>query len=219
MGSTKIESPAPPAQPSTADAINAWVASMPQVYETQMRYAPLQAQQQVSLAQQYALPYGEALQTAQEAMYPGTTALQEKLANQAIAGMDSEVPDWMRNEYLSNLNANMGTNVGAPIAADYVSRGLLQQKQDWQNYYRDLGLSLTGRQPLTQAQTPATSDYMSNYSPTSVMGYTSNNYGTYSGLYGSMYNANANVAAQGNPYFNAVAGIAGMGLGGWMSKP
>jgi hypothetical protein len=59
---------------------------------------------------------------------------------------------------------------------------------------------------------------MSNYTPTSVMGYTSNNYGTYGSMYGNMYNANANLAAQGNPYFNAMAGVAGMGLGGWMSR-
>ncbi len=191
FGGGGVEQPSPPAQPSTADAINAWVQSMPQVYQTQMQYAPLQAAQQVQLAQQYALPYGQALQTAQEAMYPGTTALQEQLAGQAQTGMTGQVPDWQRQQYLSNLRANLGTNIGSGIGADYTSRGLLQQNQDWQNYYRDLGLSLTGRQPLTQATTPATSDYMSNFTPATNMNYVSSTYSPYASAYANMYGTNA----------------------------
>jgi hypothetical protein len=189
---TSIEQPTPTSQPSTAEAVNAWVQSMPQVYQTQMQYAPLQAQQQVELAQQYAQPLGEAYKTAQAAMYPETSKLQEQLATQASEGMQSNVPDWMRQEYLSNLNANLGSNAGSGIGADYASRGLLQQKQDWQSYYRDLGLSVAGRQPLTQATTPTTSDYMSNFSPNSNMNYMANTYGTYSNAYANMYGTNAN---------------------------
>jgi len=210
MGSTNIEQPSPPAQPSTADAINAWVQSMPQVYETQMQYAPLQAQQQVELAQQYALPYGQALQTAQEAMYPGTTALQENLAGQALEGMESGVPEWMQQQYLSNLRANLGTNIGSGIGADYTSRGLLQQQHEWQNYYQNLGLSLTGRQPLTQAATPATTDYMSTYSPASNMNYMASTYSPYASAYSSMYGANAGLAGQ---KYQSNMNLIGSGIG------
>lgn len=198
--STNIEQPTPPAAPSTSEAVQAWVQSMPQVYETQMQYAPKQAQQQVELAQQYAQPLGQAYQQAQAAMYPETSALQEQLATQASQGMTSEVPDWMRQEYLSNLRANLGTNIGSPIGADYTSRGLLQQKQDWQSYYRDLGLSVAGRQPLSQPQTPATSDYMSQFTPTANMDYMANTYGKYANAYSSMYGTNA--AYQNNMFQN-----------------
>jgi hypothetical protein len=132
--------------------------------------------------------------------------------------MTSEVPDWMRNEYLSNLNANIGTNVGAPVGADYVSRGLLQQKQDWQNYYRDLGLSLTGRQPLTQAQTPATSDYMSNYTPTSVMGYTSSTYSPYASSYANMYGTNASYGLGQQKIMQDYIGMGMQGAGMFMAS-
>ena len=52
MGSTKIEQPSPPPQPSTADAIQAYVEGLPQMYETQMQYAPLLQQQQIGLMAQ-----------------------------------------------------------------------------------------------------------------------------------------------------------------------
>jgi len=215
-GGGGYEAPAAPAQPSTADAVNAWIAGMPQVYQTQMEYAPKQAAQAVQLAQQYALPYGEAMKAAQEGLYPGTTALQEKLAAQAIEGMDSDVPDWMRDEYLSNLSANMGTNVGAPIAADYVSRGLLQQKKDWQDYYRNLGLTLTNRSPLTQASTPNTSDYMSNYTPNSVMGFMGNTYGTAGNIYGNQLSY---ASQQGGGNMGGLGSGLGMLAGGLLALP
>jgi len=176
--------PQAPSQPSTADAVNAWIQGMPQVYQTQMEYAPKQAAQAVELAKTYAQPYGEAMKTAQEALYPGTSAIQEKLANQALTGMDSTIPDWMKQQYQSNVNANLGTNVGSGMSADYVSRGLLEQQKGWNDYYRNLGLSVSGRQPLTQASTPSTTDYMSQFTPNSVMNYMSNGYNTAAGIYG-----------------------------------
>jgi hypothetical protein len=217
-GSTKVSNPTPPAATTSADATQQWYNNLDKVYQAQLKYAPLEAQQSVELAQQYAQPYGEALQKAQEAMYPGTSAIQEKLAGQALSGMDSEVPDWMRTEYLSNLNANLGSNVGSGIGADYVSRGLLQQKQDWQSYYQNLGLSVSGRQPLTQASTPQTSNYMSSYTPATNMNYLSSTYSPYASAYSSMYGTNAQSASQGNPYANAAMGIVGMGVGGFMGN-
>ncbi|KYK25701.1 hypothetical protein AYK26_07735 [Euryarchaeota archaeon SM23-78] len=156
---------------SSAEAIREWVSSLPQVYETQMQYAPQEAAQQVQLAQQYALPMGQAMQQAMTGMYPETTALQEQLAQQAQAGMQAGVPDWMREQYLSNVRAQLGEQVGAGIGADYISRGLLQLNQDWQDYYRNLGLSVSGRQPLAQPTMPAYSNYMQGYQPSNVLGY------------------------------------------------
>lgn len=176
---TEVYQPAAPAAPSTAEAVNAWVQSLPTVFAEQQRQAPLEAQQQLQLLQQYGLPMAEAYKSAQSALYPETTALQEQLAGQASAGMNAQVPEWMRNQYRSDLAANIGTNAGSGIGADYMSRGLLQQQMDYQNYYRDLGLSLAGRQPLSQPTSPQYSNYASNYTPNSVMGYTSQNYGTY----------------------------------------
>lgn len=192
-GTTQISAPAP-VQPSTSSSVQDWANALPQIYNTQMQYAPLQAQQQVDLAQQYAAPLGQAMETAQSAMYPQTTALQENLAGQAATGMQSPLPDWMKQQYQSDMNAQLGTNVNAPIGADYSSRGLMQLGQNWQQYYQNLGLSVTGRQPLNQATAPNTADYLSGFTPNSVMQSQNQNYGTASNVYGSQlgYNSAAN---------------------------
>ena len=153
---------------------------MPSVYETQMKYAPQEAAQQVGLAQQYALPLAQAYQQAQNVLYPGTSALQENMAGQAQQGMNAtEMPSWMRQQYLSDFNSQIGQNASAPIGADYVSRGMQNQLFQQQKYYRDLGLSLAGRQPLSQPTTPATTNQMSQFTPGNVMSFMGQNYGNY----------------------------------------
>ena len=178
---TKVYQPTPPAAPTTGDAINEWVAAQPQVFAQQQEFAPQEAQQQLELLQQYGLPMAQAYKQAQDALYPETTALQEQLAGQASEGMSAEVPDWMADKYRSEMAANLGSNVGSGIGADYMSRGMVEQQHNYQNYYRNLGLSIAGRQPLAQAQAPQTSNFMGQFGPTSNFGMMSQNYGTYAG--------------------------------------
>jgi hypothetical protein len=93
----------------------------------------------------------------------------------------TSMPDWMRNQYISDYNAQLGTNAGSPIGAEYVSRKMQQQLFDQQKYYRDLGLSLAGRQPLVSNQqgVPQTTNYAATYTPGSVMNYVQQGYGSY----------------------------------------
>ena len=180
-GTEIVNAPTPAAQPSTAEAINAWVQAMPQVYQTQMQYAPQEAAQQVGLAQQYALPLAQAYQQAQDVLYPGTSKLQENLAGIAGQGINAtSMPDWMRQSYLSDLRANLGTNAGSPIGADYTSREMQNQLFQQQKYYNDLGLSLAGRQPLATPTTPSTNNYASTFTPSNVMNFMQQGYNTYS---------------------------------------
>jgi len=216
MGSTKIEQPATPAAPTVQSSLQDYITNYPALFAMNQQYQPQEAAQQIALAQQYAAPYGQAMKTAQEAMYPEQTKITNQLLQQAQTGMTSQVPDWMKAQYQSDMNAQLGSNVGSPIGADYMSRGLLQQQQDWQKYYQNMGLSLTGSQPIYQATQPVTTNQASTFTPAAVMGYNAQNYGNYIGGYSSMYGANAQTAAQGNPYFNATAGMAGTALGGWM---
>jgi hypothetical protein len=217
MGSTPSmpETPKPQTQ---AESLNDWITSYPKMFALQKEYAPLEAQQQVELAQQYATPLGQAYADANKAMYPETSALQEQLAAQAATGMTSDVPEWQKAQYQSDLNANLGTNVGSGIGADYVSRGMLQQKQDWQNYYRDLGLSVAGRQPLAQAQSPSYSNYASTYTPGQVAGTNAQNYGSYSNAYANMYGTNANFASNMFGNYLQAGQMAAGGVGGFMAS-
>jgi hypothetical protein len=216
MGSTKIENPTAPAAPTQAQTAADYAASLPTYYNAQLQYDPLVAAQQLQLTQQYALPYAQALQQANDALYPNTSKLQEQLSQQALEGMNSEVPDWMQQQYKDNFNANLGTNVGSGKGAEGMSLGLMGLKQDWQNYYQNMGLSLAGRQPLQQATQTQGLGIMNNYTPSTGSGYAANTYGNYSNVYGQMYGANAQTAQAGNPYFNAIAGMGGTALGGWM---
>jgi hypothetical protein len=178
--STSIYTPTPTAAPTTAESIDAWVKAMPAVFSEQQRQAPLEAQQTMDLYNQYALPLAQADYNANAALYPETAKLQENMAGQAAEGMNAtQMPDWMRKNYQSDMNANLGTNAGSPIGADYVSRGMQNQLFEQQKYYRDLGLSLAGRQPLSQASQPATTNYASTFTPTSVMNQNQQGYASY----------------------------------------
>jgi hypothetical protein len=202
VGSTKINVPeAPTAGESMAD----WVANYPAMWELQQKYAPLEAQQQVALAQQYAQPLGEAMKTAQEAMYPQETAFTQQALQQAQTGMQQGLPDWAKQSYMDTMRAQLGENALAGVGADYMSTGLLEQTKNWQDYYRNMGLSISGKQPIYQATMPGYSNYASTYTPTSVMNYNAQNYGNYANAWSS---ANAN---QGGGW-GSVLGTIGGGL-------
>ena len=195
-GTIQVQQPSPPSAPSTGASIEEWIRLMPQIYETESKYGPLQAQNELSLLQDYGLQFGQTAKEQQEALYPETAGLQENLAQQAREGMESGVPDWMKDEYLSEFRSNLGSNAGSPIGADFTSRGLLQLNKGWKDYYRDLGLSVSGRQPLASPMAPQTGQYSQNFTPQDVMGFNANTYNTYAGAYSNMYSANAGLAGQ-----------------------
>lgn len=211
MGSkTVVQNPTPPAAPTTAQSVDDYVANLPKMYQAELDYNPKYAEQEFQLAQQYYPEYTKLMQQSEASIYPETAALQENLAKQAREGMGAAVPESMRAAYLDQLRANLGTNIGSPIAADYTSRGLLNLQKEYNDYYRDLGLSITNRLPLRQTATPGFKSAGEGYN----FGQTSNNmmqgYGAYSNAYSSMYGVNAGVA-QANT--NRPWQLAGAGLG------
>jgi hypothetical protein len=148
--------------------------------------------------------------SVQEGLYPQTSKLQEQLATQALGGMGSQMPDWMQQQYISNRNAMLGNNVSSPIGQDYRSRGLMEDTFNWQNYYRNLGLQVAGRQPLVQPER-----LTSTYTPSGVMGMMSSVYPQQ--VQASMYSYNAEQAAQqqanSNPWLNVLGTVGGGLLG------
>ena len=178
-----------PQAPTTNDQINSWMNVLPRIYGMQTQFMPQMAQQQKSIMEQ---------------LYPQTAGLQENLAGQATQGMQSSVPTWMQDQWQSNMNAQLGSNAGSPIGADYMSRGLMQQQQDWKQYYQQMAMSLAGRQPLASPSL----DYMSNFNPSQVMSSMNQNYGTQAGLYGPQV-----AQQQNNPMLNMIGGILGSAAG------
>jgi len=109
------------------------------------------------------------LQSIDQSLYPKTAGIQENLAGIASEGSNAtQMPDWMRQQYLSDFNSQLGTNAGSPMGADYTSRGMQNQLFQQQQYYQNMGLSLAGRQPLTGATPPQYTNYASGFTPNSV---------------------------------------------------
>lgn len=213
MGCGSSPSAATPQMPSPQDSVNAWMAALPQIYAAQSQYAPQEAQQQIQIAQQSALPLAQAQYDAQKALYPQTTALQENLATAANQGMNSQLPSWMKQQYQSDMNAQLGNNAASGIGADYMSRGLLQQQQNWNQYYQQLGLSASGRQPLVSPQSAGYSNFMSGFTPGGVMQGQNNNYGTAANIYGTQANYQS---GQNQQMMNLIG--AGIGAAGGVGK-
>jgi len=215
-GGTTVVQPAP--QPAVQDTMGQYVQSLPALYEAQMQYSPLLAQQEVDLMTQYGSQYGQAVKSAQEAMYPETSALQEDLASQATAGMSQGLSDAEREMYRDVYAANLGTNAGSGIGADYMSTGMLQAQQGRQDYYRNLGLSLAGRQQLSSPAVAGQTSWMQGYQPGQALGYAANTYGSYQGGLNAMNSANASLQSSQNQMFGQMAGGALGGLGMFMAS-
>lgn len=208
MGSTTIESQAPAPQ-SVSSSMSDYVSSLPALYQAQMQYEPQMQAMNLAMLQQYGTQFGQAYKDINSAMYPETAALQEKLATQASEGMSGDMPQWAKDSYRNEMNANLGTNVGSGIGADYASRGMMEQQKGWQDYYRNLGLSVAGRQPLAQGGTTPQTNYMQGYQPAQALNYNASNYGSWAGSYSS--------AQQANPWAQmggALIGATGNVLGG-----
>lgn len=152
-GGETVYVPTPAAAPTAAQSAADYAASLPAQYEAALKYQPqfdqLQYEQYAKLAPQYTA----LMDQINKQYYPQTYGLQEQLAKTASeASNATQIPDWMQQQYRSNMAAQLGNNVNSPIGADYVSRGLIDQAQQYRQYYQNLGLSLAGRQPLTSPQ-------------------------------------------------------------------
>lgn len=155
---TIIEAPAPPPAPSYGGTIKDYVENYPQLMAMQQQYAPQLAQLEYDLQTQYGPQYAALQKQMNEQLYPETAGLQENLAQQARIGMESGLPDDIRQRYVSDFNAGLGMNANAPIGISDRNVALTQLNEQWKNYYQNLGLSAAGRQPLAQGQQQAFAD-------------------------------------------------------------
>jgi len=178
-GGTNVYQPTPPAQPTIGDTMQQYTESLPALYNAQMQYAPQMVEQQLGLLQDYGAQFGQATQEAQRAMNPETSALQEKLAGQASAGMDEGLSPEEMQMYRDQFAGNLGTNAGSGVGADYMGSSLVQANSQRKDYYRNLGLSLANRQPLASPSVQGQPNMMQGYSPGQALQASSQNYGSF----------------------------------------
>jgi len=176
---TQIIQPTPPPQPSTAEAIQEYVKSLPQIFQAQLEFAPKEAQQQLDIAQQFALPFAQIAKDAQSTLFPETTAIQEQLAQEARRTIEEGAPESFRNRFRDEFKANLGTNVGSPIGAEATARAVADLDEQFRANARNTALSLAGRQPLAQPQTPGFTNQLQQISPVDVLNFRSQNFNTF----------------------------------------
>lgn len=157
-----------PKPQSSGQSLNEFIENYPKLLEMQGQYGGVEAQQQLDLLQQYGLPTAEAMQSINQALYPNTAGLQEQLAGLASQGSEGGLPDFLQNKYRDEFSSALGTNVGSPIGADYQSSRMLQLGEDYNRYYQNLGMSLSGRQPLSFGQQPQITNQLSGYTPQGI---------------------------------------------------
>jgi hypothetical protein len=95
---TTINYPEPPKAPTTAEAVTAYVESMPQMYETQMQYAPLLAQQQADISGQFAPEYAQQAWDMQQ-QYAPLQAEQQWQMQQQYAPLMAQQQQELMQEY------------------------------------------------------------------------------------------------------------------------
>lgn len=222
----QITPAAPPAAPSASAQMQDYIQNYPQMVQLQQQYNPELAGLDYQLFQQYAPQYTQTAQDIQSQLYPQTSKLQEGLAGQALEGMDSQLPDWAKQQYQSDFNAGIGMNVNAPIGVSDRNIGLLNLQKQWQDYYRNLGLSVANRQPLQQTAQPSFQNAGSPQATSPFLQYGASTYasqiggqqptqyyrpGSSGAGIGAGIGGIAGLAMSGG---NPAAGAAGMGIGG-----
>lgn len=198
-GGTTVYNPQPAAPPTASQSAAEYAQALPTILKAQLDYQPKFDEAQYQSMATLAPKYASLVDQINRAYYPQTSGLQETLAGQAMQGATAtQIPDYMRRQYQDTMNAQLGVNANAPIGADYVSRGLINQAEGYRQYYQNLGLSLAGRQPLTGANVP-----QSNFD---VAGNTNANYGNMLQGYGMYQQAARPITLQqGTP--NWIAGL------------
>ena len=205
-GSKTITSSAPAPQ-TTAESMADYVDSLPALYDAQMEYEPQLVQQQLELLQQYGTQFGEATKATQESLYPETSAIQEQLANQALDGSQQGLTDEEMQQYRDLYAAELGTNAGSGVGANYMGSSLVQANQQRKDYYRNLGLSLAGRQPLAQGGVTGQANWMQQYQPNQALQNNAQNYGNYASSFDTAYQA----SPWGDIATGALTGLSNMG--------
>lgn len=174
---TVIQPTPPPAPPSYSATLQDYVKSIPDLLAAEQKYGPGFAQSELDLVNQFGIPVSQAYQAIDQALYPQTAQLQEAVAKQALEGLNSNLPDQVAQQYMSDFNAGIGANVNAPIGVSSRNIGLYNLQEDWKRYYRDLALTTSGRQPLRQGTAPQMGAPTSGFG--NALNYQASTYGSY----------------------------------------
>ena len=167
-GGTEVYTPTPQPQPTTAEATEAYIESLPAMYEAQMEYAPQITGQQVGMLEQY-LPQVTALeQQLQQQYLPENVAQQVALQQQyapQLAEQQRELQELYQPEAFAATEA-LGDVVSSDWMTSYTPEeqaGFQQAKsrvrQDIRGAWGARGLGKSGMSAEDEAMLMAEMEY------------------------------------------------------------
>jgi hypothetical protein len=146
---TVVQSSPPPVTASQSAA--EYAAALPQILQAQLEFQPQFDQATFDSFEALAPDFARVNQQVLEEFSPQQAALGEALATQALEGSEQGLPDDLRAQFLDDFKALAGNQVNAPIGGDFVAKNLLGEDLAFRQFNQNLGLSLSGKVPISTA--------------------------------------------------------------------
>lgn len=188
----KQELPQAPETQSYSEVLQDFIANRPELTQSDIQASQSLSQAQLDLIKQFAAPTGLALRSAQEEINPELAKLQKDLVGQVTQGLTGELPDILKDQYLSDIRANLGTNVGSPIGATALARELFGLGESRRQSFINPALSLLGKYTTPQATIPGIDTTGTTTSPSTALSYASQQANQLANIYGTQASLYAN---------------------------
>lgn len=236
MGSkTVIQQPAPPPAPSvgetSAQAIQAQIAALPQILASQQQYGPQFSQLNLEQLQEYGPQFAEAALQLQKQYAPQFADVERQLSPE-LAGAQSTLANFLNQtdqaEYdalapglLQDVRAaqsQRGLGAISSLGAIDESVQLQRLRQSLRDRRLNVALSTAGRVPISsfpqiQGQS-GTGQLVQNVNPDSIFGYQQGLNNFNASIFGTQANMFSNNQAQQGNIFGSVLGSIAGGFGG-----
>ena len=225
--------PAPSANETSAQAIQAQIDALPKILAAQQQYGGQFSQQQLDMLNQYAGKFAQQNLDLQKQFQPQYQALQYQL-NPELKGAQDNLSAFLAGNDTADYNAlapgileqtragQSARGIGAisPLGSIDESVQLAQLKQSLKDRRLNIALSTAGRQPIGQTMmaqnTTGTGQLVQNIDPNSMFSYQQGLNSFNASIFGSQAGMYSNQQAnQGNPWGSILGGMAGSFTGGY----
>lgn len=204
-GGQTVVQPSVPQAPTAGQSAAEYAAALPTILQSQLQYQPQFDQATFDSYASLAPEYARVTDEVMKQYSPNQAALGEALAGQALQGAQAGLPDALKQQYLDQFKALAGENVFSGSGADFVSKNLLGEDLAYRQYNQNLGLSLSGKVPLTQAfQNPTQFQVSQGFGDT---------YSNMMNAYGSVYSGAGRPMTVDKPNYMTGIGNVVQGLG------
>ena len=220
--------PAPSANETSAQAIQAQIDALPKILAAQQQYGPGFSQQSLESLQQYGPQFAQAALDLQKKFGPQFAEVERSLSPE-LAGAQKTLSDYLAStdeaEYaalqpfaqqsIRAAQSQRGLGAISPLGSIDETAQLIQLKQNLKDRRLNVALSTAGRVPIgqmpnVQGQT-GVGQLVQNISPQSIFGYQENLNSFNSSIFGSqssMYNSQLS-NQQKSPWGSILGSFAG----------